>query len=143
MDYTAEAWRIWSFFYVGITLLAGVYALSVAVFLVLENRSPQMTFAWLLLFYAVPVIGVLIYFMFGRDHWAFSRQNKLMRQKLRDIMAASDYLAQMTAYQEAQIDRLKQADPPVYGRVLELLHRTDDTPLFCHNKLEVLQNGHQ
>ncbi|MBI1878511.1 MAG: cardiolipin synthase [Chloroflexi bacterium] len=142
-EYYAEALRIWGLFSWVISLMAALYAVSVVVFIVLENRSPQMTFSWLLLFYALPVVGVIIYFMFGRDHWAFSRQNKLVQQKLRHVISASDYLAKVAAQQAAEIDKLKQAGPPVYGRVLELLRRTADTPLFSYNKLEILQNGRE
>ena len=38
-----------------LTILIGTYALSVAVFLILENRSPQSTFAWLLLLLLFPL----------------------------------------------------------------------------------------
>ncbi len=58
MDYTAEIWRIFSLVSWGVWLLAMVYALVVSGFIVLENRSPQLTFAWLLLFFLVPVVGV-------------------------------------------------------------------------------------
>jgi hypothetical protein len=105
----SEALRILGWFGWVVSLLAALYAVSVVVFIVLENRSPQMTFSWLLLFYALPVVGVIIYLMFGRDHWAFSRQNKLMRQKLRHIVDTSDHLAQLAAQQEAEIDKLRQA----------------------------------
>ena len=60
-----------------LTVLAGVYAAVIAVFLVLENRSPQSTFAWLFLMLGFPVGGLIIYTLFGRGWKAFSRKNQL------------------------------------------------------------------
>ena len=54
-----------------LTTLAGLYALSIAVFLIRENRSPQSTFAWLFLLLLFPIGGLLIYMLFGRGWKAF------------------------------------------------------------------------
>jgi cardiolipin synthase len=143
VDFSAEAWRILSLVSWGVSLLALTYTLIVGAFMVLENRSPQLTFAWLLLFFALPVVGVVIYFMFGRDHWAFSRENKLLRQELRHIIKSNEHLAQWAAEQKAEIEKLKQTGPPVYSRVLDLLRRNTVASLFPYNNLEILQNGSQ
>ncbi|MCL4295635.1 MAG: cardiolipin synthase [Anaerolineae bacterium] len=141
MDYAAEAWRVWSVLSWWLSIVALVYGVTVVTFMVLENRSPQLTFAWLLLFFGLPVLGVIIYLMFGRDHWAFSRENKLLRQELRHIVKSNDHLAQWAAEQKAEIERLKQIGPPVYSRVLDLLRRNTATSFFPCNSLEILQNG--
>src|SRR6187200_1716127 len=60
-----------------VSTLVAVYALSVAGFLILENRSPQSTFAWLFLLIVFPLGGLLIYVLVGRDRHAFSRERKL------------------------------------------------------------------
>ena len=140
-DYTAEALKILSLAMSWGSIMALVYALIVGTFMVLENRSPQLTFAWLLLFFALPIVGVIIYFMFGRDHWAFSRENKLLRQELRHIIKTNEHLAEWAAEQKSEIERLKQAGPPVYRRVLDLLRRNTVASLFPCNNLEILQNG--
>jgi cardiolipin synthase A/B len=44
-----------------------LYALGTGVFLILENRRPQATLAWMLVFIFAPGIGLLIYVLFGRD----------------------------------------------------------------------------
>jgi cardiolipin synthase len=141
MDYAAQAWRVWSVLSWWISIVALVYGVTVVTFMVLENRSPQLTFAWLLLFFALPMVGVIIYLMFGRDHWAFSRENKLLRQELRYIVKSNDHLAQWAAEQKAEIEKLKQVGPPVYSRVLDLLRRNTAASFFPCNSLEILQNG--
>ena len=69
---------------IGMLLIIAVilYSISVVIFIIMENRSPQSTFAWMLLFLIFPVGGLTIYLLFGRDWKAFSRANRLVRQEL-------------------------------------------------------------
>ncbi len=64
------------------TTLLLLYTLVAALYIILENRSPQSTFAWLLLFIAFPIIGIVIYRFFGRGWRAFSKEKELTRQEL-------------------------------------------------------------
>ena len=50
-------------------LFAG-YALLTGALVVLENRRPQATLAWMLLFLTLPGVGLVIYVLFGRDRKA-------------------------------------------------------------------------
>ena len=56
-----------------LTVLAGIYAAVIAVFLVLENRCPQSTFAWLFLMLGFPIGGLILYTLFGRGWKAAER----------------------------------------------------------------------
>jgi hypothetical protein len=51
----------------GIILTASLslYALAATVFIILENRRPQATLAWMLAFFFAPGIGLLVYIFFG------------------------------------------------------------------------------
>jgi cardiolipin synthase len=109
--------------------------------MVLENQSPQMTFGWLFLFLLLPILGVIIYFMFGRDYRAFSRKDKLMRQELMKSLTAAPHLAEVLACQNETIEKLKKDGPPVYSRVVEMMRRNAQSVLLPNNTLEILQNG--
>jgi uncharacterized membrane protein YeiB len=93
------------------------YALLTGVYLVLENRRPQATLAWMLLFLALPGIGLVIYALFGRDRKAFSRQSKLLRQNLQET--AAPLLEQLLAHQDA-------------GRSAGLRHKALSGTGSCH-----------
>lgn len=56
-----------------VAALTLVYASGVTAFLALQNRSPQSTLAWVLLFVVFPPAVPLTYIMFGRRRHAFSR----------------------------------------------------------------------
>ena len=59
------------------------YALLTGFYIALENRRPQATLAWMLLFLLLPGAGLAVYLLFGRDRKAFSRERELARQDLR------------------------------------------------------------
>ena len=60
------------------TLLV-IYAFSVAFYIVLENRRPQSTYAWLLGFIAFPIIGLIVYYFLGRSSRTFSQETRMAR----------------------------------------------------------------
>ena len=66
---------------------------------------PQATLAWMLAFVFAPGVGVLIYFLFGRDRKAFSKQRELLRQDLE--ADAFPLLAPMLCRQDEEIIRLE------------------------------------
>src|ERR1700712_844319 len=118
-----------------------IYAAIVSVFMILENQPPPKTFSWILLFFLLPIVGVVIYFMFGRDYHAFSRENKLLQQEISKNIRDDPHVAEFLTHQNEELERLKHAGPPVYGRVLALMHRNAKATLFPYNTLEILQNG--
>jgi cardiolipin synthase A/B len=115
-----------------------VYALVATVFLVLENRRPQATLAWMLVFFFAPGIGLLIYLFFGRDRKAFSRQSRLLRQDLE--ASAGPLLAPALARQDAEIARL-EGDSASRRRLMRLVRHNSESALTRRNEVEILQDA--
>ena len=115
-----------------------VYAAAAAVFMLLQNRRPQATFAWLLLFIAVPALGIAIYVFFGREQTGFSRVRRLARQDLYGEVAPS--LARIIDGQERIICELEAAKPAA-SRLLGLVRRSGHSTMTVHNRAEVLQDA--
>lgn len=61
-------------------ILPLLYTLFTAISIILGNRSPQSTFAWLLLFIVVPVVGIIVYRFLGNGWHAFSKEKELTRR---------------------------------------------------------------
>src|SRR5215203_2886817 len=101
-----------------LTTLVGTYAITVAVFLILENRSPQSTFAWLFLLILVPLGGIAIYALFGRGRHAFSRA-----RVLRSLVQGSTLAGRSNALLEAQPAKLAAlaARHGEYARIATML----------------------
>ncbi|MFN8492960.1 MAG: cardiolipin synthase [Caldilineaceae bacterium] len=121
--------------------LAALYAIVVGIFMVLENNDPSKTIAWLACFLLIPVLGVIVYFMFGRDYRAFSREKKLLRQELGNHLTSNSYVSEFLAHQPAEHERLRAAGPSIYQRALELMRRNGQNRLYPYNSLEILQNA--
>lgn len=121
-----------------LTASLAVYALVMTVFLISENRRPQATLAWILIFVFAPVIGGLIYILFGRDRKAFSKPRRLLRQ---DIEAnALPLLAPLLSRQDAEIARL-EAESVTHRKLMMLVRRNSHSALTRHNHVQIQQDA--
>jgi cardiolipin synthase len=120
-----------------------VYTVVTGAFIILENKSPSKTLAWLLSFLALPILGVIIYLLFGREYRPFSRERKLLQQKLGNHLTQNESVYRFLVDQPKEIQRLIDKYPLVYDRVLELMRRNLNTPLYPHNSLELLVNAEE
>jgi cardiolipin synthase len=114
------------------------YALLTGAYIVLENRRPQATLAWMLLFLTLPGIGLVIYLLFGRDQKAFDRERKLARQNLE--ANAAPLLKPMRTRQDAEIDRL-EGQGPVQRRLMQLVRRNSHSLLTTRNQAVIQQDA--
>ena len=121
-----------------LTILVSAYAIAVAAFLILENRSPQSTFAWLFLLLAFPLGGLLIYAMFGRNRHAFSRRRSLTR--LLEGTSLASRGAKLIEEQPGKLAALAGIHVE-YGRLTGMLWATARSPLTLGNELEILQDA--
>ena len=119
--------------------LAGVYVAGVVVCLLLENRSPQSTFAGLFLFKVLPLLGLLVYGMFGRSWKAFSRCRELL-SLLRGTSFADWAARVMVERQPSEIERLtgRGLDDQ---RLAQMLWASGRAPLTLVNRVEILRNA--
>ncbi|MCB0064807.1 MAG: cardiolipin synthase [Caldilineaceae bacterium] len=118
-----------------------LYTVVTGVFIILENKSPAKTLAWILAFWALPILGVGIYLLFGREYRPFSRERKLLQQKLGHQLTQNENVHKFLTQQPKEIQRLIDKYPLVYDRVLELMRRNLNVPLYPHNTLELLINA--
>ena len=62
-----------------ITILYILLIITVVVVILVDNGDSGRKFAWLLIIAAIPLFGILLYFMFGinyRHHWIFNRRHQ-------------------------------------------------------------------
>lgn len=76
MEHTFILEHIFSILY----WLNAIIAIGITVSVVLDNRNPVATFAWIFVLLFIPYLGLLLYFFFGRD----TRRRRYIRRKLRD-----------------------------------------------------------
>jgi cardiolipin synthase len=138
MHLATYAISIWTL--VSIGLLA--YALVVGVLIVIDNRSPASSWAWLLTLWAFPVIGLLLYLFFGRGYKAFSRDRLFADKVLRSGLRGR--LAHLLSRQNEYVRRLEREKPESYqARLINLAHKNPASVLTVHNRIAILQNAEE
>jgi cardiolipin synthase len=121
-----------------LTVLLAIYALGMTIFLISENRRPQATLAWMLVFFFAPGIGVLIYLLFGRDRKAFSKQRSLLRQDLEGN--ALPLLSPLLSRQDAEIARL-EGESASHRKLMRLVRHNSYSALTRRNRVEIQQDA--
>lgn len=119
-------------------LLWLAYIGAASLFMILQNRRPQATFAWIFSFIVLPAVGPLIYLLFGRDLKGFSRAKRLARQGPRSELAPS--LARILADQDRCISELEDANPEAV-QLLGLVRHSGYSTMTIRNRLEILQDA--
>ena len=51
-----------------VEIVFGLILLSTIVLVIAENKHPVKTLAWLMVLVFLPVVGLVLYFLFGIDH---------------------------------------------------------------------------
>ncbi|MBY4892504.1 cardiolipin synthase [Rhodobacteraceae bacterium N5(2021)] len=119
-------------------LLIGSYLLSVVAFIISENRTPKSTFAWMLVFALLPLVGLGIYLFLGRGHKAFVRKFKITEQGVPNEMAV--LFARIQTEHNDSLASFKKTNPTAL-RIAKLLHSNSNSMVTTSNKLAVLQNA--
>jgi cardiolipin synthase len=102
----------------------------------LENRDPTKTISWLLILGALPVLGALLYILFGRvvRKHRLSRHKQVRQEKTEEIL--------MDRQVRPSAEDVDQAgDIPMNKKLARLLLKDADAPLTLNNRSEVLTNG--
>jgi cardiolipin synthase len=124
--------------YTVLAALLFLYALVTGVFLLMENRRPQSTSAWMLVFFFAPGVGLVIYLLFGRDTKAFSKQRDLLRQDLRGN--ALPLLSPILSRQDTELARLESKSIS-RKRLMMLVRRNSLSVLTTRNRVEIQQDA--
>jgi cardiolipin synthase A/B len=124
--------------WLALALAVVIYTTVITGALALQNRSPQSTFAWALLFVLFPPVALLVYIMFGRGRHAFSREQTVA--KLLETSTLADRAARVVAAQPSAIAALAQRQGE-FARLAGMLWASGRSPLTMGNGLEILQNA--
>ena len=82
-------------------IVLGVYVVLAAFVILLENREPEKTIAWLLALLLIPFVGFIFYLFFGRD-WHTRKYRRKRRSQMtsasseRDLTRLKTHLADAT-----------------------------------------------
>lgn len=121
-------------------VIFALYLIGAAIFIVLDNRTPQSTFAWLLTFIFLPVIGVALYLFFGRSWRAFASGRSLASQAVDGD--ANRMLRDIFEKQHEVIARVARERPASFNSKLANLVMNNRGSLITeYNRVEILQDA--
>ena len=102
---------------------------STIVVIILENRNPVKTLAWVLVLIFLPVIGLVFYFFFGRNQ----RHERMISRKGYNSLLKKPMLEYMT--------QTSLVIPEEYNRLISLFRNTNQSLPFDGNRLEAFTMG--
>ena len=115
-------------------LLYGVYTFIVIIVMLkvlMDNREPSKTIAWVLVLWTLPLVGIVLYFFFGQN----TRKERLISQRSLD---------QLTKRSMLEFAEQRNLHIPEEHRTLMQLFKNQSMALpFKDNEVEVFTNGYQ
>jgi len=112
----------------------GVYTLVVLIVMLkvlMDNRQPSKTMAWLLVLWFIPLLGIILYFFFGQN----TRKEKMISQRSLD---------QLT--KRAMLEFAEQRDlriPETYRPLMSLFKNQSMALPFKDNEVEIYTSGYE
>ncbi|KXZ39109.1 cardiolipin synthase [Alkalithermobacter thermoalcaliphilus JW-YL-7 = DSM 7308] len=129
----------------GIIFTISVIAVSIIIFL--ENRDPSKTIAWLLVLILFPIIGFVIYLLFGQN----IRKKKIFKtQKLLNEIESSNAFKSIKEFENlVSVQKSAITDNLIFDdensftkkRIMNLLLNTGRSPFTLNNEIKILTNG--
>lgn len=114
-----------------IVIAYAVFIMSTAVVIVLENRQPAKTIAWLIVIWLLPIIGLIFFYFFGqnvrREHHFRRRAYDCITQRMLDV-----------CYEPSVREFPKRFAPLIEG-----LERNHLSVITGNNATELLPSGRQ
>lgn len=133
MDWNWEFDTIWQ----GITVLYYIFVGVLGFRLLLQNRNPVKTTAYLVALILLPVVGLVVFFFFGQDY----RKDKLFsRKEFDDNAFISDWTNKLLFRFQDQ-DELVRSHLDENIKVARLLINNERSVLTINNKAELIKNG--
>ena len=111
------------------TVLYFLMVLAVIVVVLGENRNPVKSIAWVLVLVLLPVVGVVIYLIFGRS---LKGMKLISRSDLRELR---------------RLNHFSESDGTAYGlndnslQLISLVNKLSEPHLFVSNDIEVFTTG--
>ena len=118
------------YIYVIVLILYAIVVITAIVTVLLDNRQPAKTMAWILVLVFLPVIGVVFYFFFGQN----TRKEKLISQNSLDQLTKRTMLA--------FVEQQGLSIPQKHSSVVRMLSRHNYALPFKDNSVQVLTDGY-
>jgi len=121
-----------------VKLIWGITILTVILVLILENRSPTKTLSWILILVFLPIVGFIIYLIFGRNF----RKKKIYARKEYNDYEKLKKIEKSKLDHRYDISILGQERPAV-SLISRLFENNNKAFLTYRNRAEIFSDGQQ
>ncbi|MCH4895124.1 cardiolipin synthase [Marinilabiliaceae bacterium JC040] len=121
----------------GLTIVYVLLILFVVVLIILENRSPLKTIAWILVLILIPIGGFILYLFFGQN---YRKQKMFSRKGLGDMQ----WLQAMSDSQKDLLEKVSSIEGEEFKqikKIMTLLLNNSKALVSQKNKVSILNNG--
>lgn len=115
-----------------------IYAAIIATILI-ENRNPTKTIAWILVIVFIPIVGIITYYLFGQK---FQKVKVFRVQDRERHTRLVRFWTQLSPLMDDNLTVLKQSIGQL-SRVFTFLKNQRVAPPSLHNEVKLLINGEQ
>ncbi|MBV2163063.1 MAG: cardiolipin synthase [Comamonas sp.] len=126
-----QQWLASGHFALALSIVWSAYLVLVGGWILLQRRAPAATIGWLLAMAVLPVVGLLVYFVFGPRR--FRRQRLKRLRSRRRARMRRDGLGHLR-------DKATQA-PPRLQQLVKLVSTSTQLPLSTAQRVELLVGG--
>ncbi|MDR1414278.1 MAG: cardiolipin synthase [Odoribacteraceae bacterium] len=123
----------------GILLLYVTTVTGITFKIILENRNPVRTLAWMLVLILLPLAGVVLYILFGTNY----RKVKMFSMKGLGDFKWLQYMSEDQKQRIKKTEYLKRQDMEATRRLMTLLLNNSKALLSRHNSIDILNNGEE
>lgn len=113
-----------------VAVLYVIWIVGLVVMLVLDNRNPVKTMAWMVVLLFLPFVGAVLYFFFGRN----TRKERLISRKSADMLTRKS----MQGFVSQSPFKL----PPSHSSLIRLFQTLNRALPFENNSNEIYTNGY-
>ena len=108
-------------------------AIGMVISLLVNGIKPAKTLAWLLTIFTIPVAGILLYWMIGRNRRKYSWKD------LQEDKAIKDYLIKIRKRQGTEKSLI--GDSGIFNKLNLLIEKTSGLKPTNNNEIVLLKNG--
>ncbi|WP_350344110.1 cardiolipin synthase [Proteinivorax tanatarense] len=115
-----------------------IIVIFLSVVLLLQNRKPSRTLAWILVLIFFPVVGVLLYLYLGQTH---RKKKTFLKKRKSDYKAVEKLLKDNIPLVKHNEYVQKLSNYSIVKKMIPLFVNSSHSPLTTDNNAQVLQNG--
>ena len=122
-----------------LTVIYLIAVFAICLMIVFENRNPLKTLSWLLVILFVPVVGIIVYFFFGKN---YRKQKMYTRKSMADSARLTDHADRqvrlLSSVLAGESDSIRSK-----SHLIHLMLRNNRSLLTLDNQIDLLVNGSQ